>query len=108
MGWQSPQAGHESDAHGGAEFKLLPSTAFEQLSDPNQLNGGSSGDLANSPGLKGKPSGSKHGRPAWGTDEDAINAQLERMQQKPAWQPTGPGKACSGESSGGKLLVWNC
>ena len=105
MGWQSPQAGYESDAWGGAEFQLLPSSVFEQLSDPNQLNGGSTGGQANSSGLEGTSAGLLHGRMAWGTGEDGFNAQLERMQQKPVWEPTGPGNPCSGEGSGGQLLV---
>ena len=93
MGWQSPQAEHELDARVGAEFKLLPSSVFEQLSDPNRLNGVSSGGQANSSGLEKGSVELTHGRLAWGTDENGFNSQLERMQQKPLWQPTGPGMA---------------
>ena len=104
MCWQSPQAGFESDAWGGAEFQLLPSSVFEQLSDPNRLNGASSDGQANSSGLDRTTAGVMHGRLEWNTDEDGFNAQLERMQQKPVWEPTGPGNACSRQGSRGQLL----
>ena len=104
VGWQCPQAGYDSDARGGTEFQLLPSSVFEHLSDPNWLNGGSSGGQGNSCGLEETPAGMMHERLARGTHEDGFNAQLERMQQKPVWEPTGPGKSCSGEGSG-RLLV---
>ena len=105
MGWQSPPAGYESDAQAGAEFQLLPSSVFEQLSNPNLLNGGGSGGQAHSCGLEGIPAGLMHGRLAWDTDEDGFNAQLERMPQSPVCEPIGPGTACSWVGSGWELLV---
>lgn len=99
--WQGPQAGCESDSgKSEAEFKLIPSSVFEQLSDPNRLSGGSNGSHPDCCGLEGTPAGLKHGRMVWGTEGVGFDAQLDRMQQKPVWELTGPGKVCSMDARG--------
>lgn len=97
VGWQEPsQTGLASDAGGTAAFRLLPSAVFEQLSDPKRLNGGSSGSQPSSTAWSGTPAGPVHVRLAWQKDEQGFNAQLQKMQQKPVWDPpdSGDGLSC--------------
>lgn len=92
LGWQEPfQARRESDAGATAAFRLLPSAVFEQLSDPNRLNG----SPASSPALEEVSAGTVHERLAGQNNEPGVNAQLEKMQQKPVWDPTDSGNSLS-------------